>query len=102
MEKYLNLPFAVFWLLVIIFWISDFVNPWSALTWMGLGAATVGWLILVLAKWPQIVSGEFFKFGSEGLPPVNKRLYVVSYLAMIVATALLIFSHFTDFLLIQS
>jgi hypothetical protein len=92
----LNIPFAILWLTVGIAWIAGLLKPFSLLTWMGFGVALIGWIIMVVAKWPEIKKGNLTKFGSKGLPPENVRLYRMSYFALFVAVLFLIAPHFTD------
>lgn len=44
----------------------------------------ISWILLVIAKWPQLVDNKI-KLGIDGNRPVQKKIYVVSYILLAVS-----------------
>jgi hypothetical protein len=53
----------------------------------------LGWMLLVVSKWPQMVDDKI-KFGIAGHSPVRKQIYFLSYLLIGIGILLALFSLF--------
>ena len=89
-----EVPFILFWIVAAIFSIAGIVNPFSLVTWMGLGVGVAAWFLLLIAKWPQIRKLDLFTFGAKGLPLENQRLYKISYALLGLGLATMLSSRF--------
>ena len=54
----------------------------------------IGWVLLVMAKWPQLKRKEFLEWGVVSASKATKRLYKRSYGTMLTGLFLVLFSEF--------
>lgn len=94
----IDIPLRLIWISIVIFSIAGFVNPFSVITWLGLGIAVASWFVLLVAKWPQVKKLDVFSFGIRGLPLENQCLYRLSYILLGLGAILMFSTHFSSFL----